>query len=328
MSTKEEEDIYLFDMIQLLDDDVDADKDETTEVQPCHEDEISAAESSSQSSQSTTLQSKISEVHPKSFRGRLYSKLIERENVAFKQRVESRRKRLIEEGIVNEEESLELVNDPDDLPTQIQQRVYDQIAEEKEETRVKLLQKNLEDASKVYKNSWVLKKESEMVDYCKKRSTCQDPEMCATLDSLIEIVENKLKQFHEKEGTIHEQALEERRKVCLSLGHVTEDMLEAIQNVYHRLPMVLDPCVPMTPPRSQLGDEVPKTPSWSPTPGTSSIIMATPVRLDSEEDDMNFATPPQTPSYKPRESPQKSKKKRKKKKQSLPCTQKRLTQFF
>ena len=291
MSIRDEEELYGFDMDQLFEVDGDAD----TNAAP-------DAESLSQSSQTSTLHDKLNEYHPKSFQGRLYTKLIQRENLAFQTMVESRRKHLIEDGIVDEEESLDLVNHPTDLPSQVQKRIYDRIAKEKEERRVELERKKLEDAANVYKNPWVLNKEREMVEYCKKRSTCQEPEMSATLDSLIEIVENKLKQFHDNQGTTTKEALEERKKVCRSLGYVREDMAEAITNTYHRLPMVINlniqgmpevMQVDLTPPRSQTNRSVtPKVPEQnSPT----LELPKTPQSIESP-----VLAPPKTPSWTPR----------------------------
>lgn len=298
-----------------MDQDLDVDLDVDTEFQPSVPEETPDIQSSIQSTQST-IEDKMREFHPKSFRGRLYWKLNEKANAASRAEMEeiqqvvvSRRHRLIEEGIVSEIESVELVNDPIDLPTQIRQRICDRNTKQKEESRVAMLEKKKIDAAQAYKNPWLLQHESEMFQYGQKLKICNDATMRSTLSSLLEICENKIKQFHESAGTTHQEAIEERRKFCLSQGYVHQDMVEEIKSVYHRLPMVIvDTCMQMTPPSSEFGDDTtlgdaPKTPSWSPK--YANLVPLTPSwspKLSSPKGPFRLLVPPKTPSWSPNPS--------------------------
>ncbi|KAK3734488.1 hypothetical protein QZH41_008196, partial [Actinostola sp. cb2023] len=298
LSIEDEQELYTFNLDQCGLDVDDADAEYQSSL---HVEESSEVHTSSESTRTETLQEKLKEFHPKSFRGRLFTKLVERadaasrmENETMQRMVQSRRRRLIEEGIVNEEEALEFIQDPiHALPTQIQKRRYEILGREKEKRRVEMLEKNVNDATSVFKNPWVLQKEREMFEYCKEREQCHDVEMRTTLECLVEITENKLKQFHEKSGTMHKEAVKERKKVVLSLGYVCQELVEEIKNVYHRLPMIMGAYIQMTPPRSELGDDgiipdSPQTPSWSAKETTS---VASP-ELE----------PPKTPSWSAKET--------------------------
>lgn len=246
----------------------------------------------------------------------MYAKLVERadeevrrEEERDQRRLESRRNRLIEEGIVDVTEAQELIQDAEhELPSQLIERRLDRQAKEREVTSAQNQQKRLTDAKKVFSRTWVLDKEKEMFEYCERMDKCKDDqEMRATLKSLIEITENKLKLFHESQGTTHKEAVAERAKVCLALGYAQPHTAEYIENVYHRLPVVdLDEPLPLTPPRSEVGaDEdlflnVPPTPSWSSK--TSAPILSTPPRSKVTADNNLALDVPKTPSWLPKTS--------------------------
>ena len=269
------------------------------------------------------LDEKVKEM-ANSFQGRLLQKLRERstleksrEEEETRAMVESRRSRLIEEGIVTEEEAREFISQPFGvLPPNIQQRRYERMATEREENRLKLQEKNIDEAAKVYKDAWVLRMEQEIHQLCLKRKMSCDDEMRSSLDHLLEINENKLKQFHELRGTMTREALEERKKLCLSLGYVEPDMAHQIENVYQRMPDVVNTACPLelTPPRSDIGEDIPipPTPSWTPKPNSLQPFRTpwwgTPDRLIPSQ---SAATPmgspelvpPKTPSWSPKSQP-------------------------
>ena len=183
----------------------------------------------------------------------------------------SKRADLVALGIATEEEAMEAITSPFGvLPPDIQERRYDLIATEREENRLKLQKKNIDEAAKVYKDAWVLRMEQEMYQICLKRKMSCDDEMRSSLDHLLEINESKLKQFHELRGTMTREAIEERKKLCLSLGYVDPDMAHQIENVYQRMPEVVNTAyLELTPPRSEMGEDImpiPQTPSWTPKP--------------------------------------------------------------
>ena len=75
-----------------------------------------------------------------------------------------------------------------------------------------------------------------MAEPCKRKSKLvmtgilegtEDAEMRAVLTSLLEINSNKLRLFHENQGTIGSQgALKERKKMCVERGLVEESCVD------------------------------------------------------------------------------------------------------
>lgn len=65
----------------------------------------------------------------------------------------------------------------------------------------------------------------------------EDAEMQAVLTSLLEINSNKLRLFHEDQGTLGQQeALKERKKMCLERGLVDKSCVDCIRDVFSPLP--------------------------------------------------------------------------------------------
>lgn len=247
---------------------------------------------------------------PKSFRGQLLEKLTDRCNAQVQRqrgeelkRLESRRSRLIQLGIVNEEEAMEHIKDPyHQLPQHVQQRRMDMIARENEMEKREKRKEQVQQAQEIYQQPWLQQKEREMCDLVRKADQTKDLEMKATLESLIRISENKIRLFHDKNDANHAIALEERRKYCLASGLIREEMLAEVRNVYHRLPTLC--CFPetMTPPMSDRGHEVtwtpPKTPSWSPRPDCKSPSPALQQDESGQVSPLSWY-PPKTPSWSP-----------------------------
>ena len=104
---------------------------------------------------------------------------------------------------------------------------------------------------------------------CNKRlKGTEDAEMQAVLMSLLEINCNKLRLFHQNQGTLGTQeALTERKKLCLERGLVEKSCVDCIRNVFSPLPVIVQlasvsadndsASVPVlfTPPESEKGAE-------------------------------------------------------------------------
>ena len=65
--------------------------------------------------------------------------------------------------------------------------------------------------------------------------------MQAVLTSLLEINSNKLRLFHENQGTLGQQeALKERKKMCLERGLVDNICVDCIRDVFSPLPLIVE----------------------------------------------------------------------------------------
>ena len=199
-----------------------------------------------QTSQLSTAESRChalaretSECDPKTFRGRLLARLLERASAEVRKEkedtdemVQSRRLRMIEQGVVDEIEANEYIQHPyDPLPPHIQERRMAIIARDNEKEREAMRAQQVHDAKRVYNDTWLLQKEREMFHLVEKvQSTKGNAEMTATLQSMLEITENKIKLYHERQGTMHNIALEERERVCHHvLGLIPDKLLPEVK---------------------------------------------------------------------------------------------------
>lgn len=232
------------------------------------------------------LDEKVKEM-ANSFQGRILSKLVEREeekvaleNENNERRLEARRARLIQNGICNEEEAQQYIQDPfHELPSPIHERHMEFVARERKKEREDEEKTEMEKARSIYEDSWIIEKEKEMYGLVEKKSNTVEIEMKNTLEGLILITENKIKMFHEKSGTPSKVGLNERKKMCLAIGILKEQDVGEIHNLYHRLPPQEATLTP------------PKTPSWTPRPewGVSPMRQESPMSCG----------PPKTPSWSP-----------------------------
>ena len=142
----------------------------------------------------------------------------------------------------------------------------------------------------------------------------KDAEMRAALKSLLEIDSDKLRTFHQGQGSLGLQlAVEERKKLCLQRGWVEPACANLVRDVYSPLPTIVDvsnfnDCNSdrpvLTPPNTKDdtdGDDdalciTPNTPSYDePQP-----MLSPPRSHESVEyDDQEMVLTPKTPSYVP-----------------------------
>ena len=254
----------------------------------------------------------LEDYHPRSYRGRVYTRLLDRVNVAvraqrgeFRGLVESRRRRCVDEGIADEKEAAELINDPyEPLPSQMQKRRMSRLDEERVEREATRDRQRKETAAAAYESPWVLNKEKELFDLCRRLETTRDGEMKKVLSDLVTITEHKLKEHHRLQGTTTSETLAERKRVCVAMGYVSTTILDEVKTVYERLPPPTqsETYVADTPPSSQASPvRPPKTPSWV-ADGHEDLLLpsddepGSPVRLPLRP------RPPKTPSWTPRPS--------------------------
>ena len=252
------------------------------------------------------------------FQGRILSKLMEREeekvaleNQKKERRLQARRERLILKGICSEEEARQFIKDPfHELPSPIYERHMEFVAREREKEREDEENTEIKKARSIYQNPWLQKKEKEMGDLVKKAEESQDEEIKRTLETLIQITENKIKLFHEKNETINQPiVLKERKKYCLAEGLLTEEAAVEVGNIYVRLPPheenLTPPPTPSWTPSPTMRQErsmqespmsrgPPKTPSWSPMLWDPPKTPSWSPRFNSEDSQETFITPEST----------------------------------
>ena len=206
-------------------------------------------------------------------------------------RLAGRRRFLIDLGVASESQINRRVIDPDEpLPSTLEQ--MEQQASEKREERMQVQkrQQEQEKARKAFTNPWLVGMETEMAECNRRLEGTEDAEMRAVLTSLLEINSNKLRLFHQNQGTLGKhEALTERKKLCLERGLVEKSCVDCIRDVFSPLPVIVQlastennsASVPalFTPPDSEKGAD----------------------NYDEEEDDdeMCMSQKPKTPSYIP-----------------------------
>ena len=209
-----------------------------------------------------------------------------------------RRRALVSEGIVDTQEAQELIQDATSaLPDLVQERRNARIASEQAEKRQAEQQMRAEEAVKVFKERWVVAKEWELYQLQQKKLRVQgNGDLARSLESLIQISEDKIRQYHELRGTITQEAIEERRKFCVSKGYVEENDARLIENVFGRMPLATVPTPPWSEPEQDVQD-IPKTPSWSPRPDRTPLRSWFFSPRTTPEIDIDISKPPKTPSY-------------------------------
>lgn len=212
-------------------------------------------------------------------------------------RLAGRRRFLVNLGAASESQASRLVTDPDDpLPTDLE-RKKEKALEERRVVRAAQQQHENEDKAKqVYSHRWLLDMEKEMSEHSKRLEQTTDSEEQAVLHSLLEINSNKLRLFHQGKGTLGlQEAVKERKKICLERGLVEQACVDCIRDVFSPLPVIVEFASGSIDDNSTLHQ-----PSVS--------LMFTPPRSENGADDDNdeeddqelYITPkPKTPSYIP-----------------------------
>ena len=128
--------------------------------------------------------------------------------------------------------------DPDEpLPSTLEQ--MEQQASEKREERMQVQkrQQEQEKARKAFTNPWLIGMETQMAECNRRLEGTENAEMRAVLTSLLEININKLRLFHQNQGTLGKhEALTERKKLCLERGLVEKSCVDCIGDVFSPLP--------------------------------------------------------------------------------------------
>ena len=154
---------------------------------------------------------------------------------------------------------------------------------------------------------------------CNRRfERTKDAEMRAELKSLLEIDSDKLRAFHQGQGSLGLQlAVEERKKLCLQRGWVEPACANLVRDVYSPFPLIGDvsnfnDCNSdrpvLTPPdtKDDTDDDddalftTQKTPSYVPSNDEPQPMLSPPTNQESVEyDDREMVLTPKTRCYVP-----------------------------
>ena len=131
-----------------------------------------------------------------------------------------------------------------------------------------------------------------------------DPDLSARRTSLLEIDCEKLRAFHEEQGTLRlHMAVEKRKEICVKRGLLDPRYASSVRDVYSSPLPVFVECSNQNmsrPTASNDDGNTPKTPSYDPPEDTHQTMFTPPTSreaVESESEDM-FITP-KTPCYEP-----------------------------
>ena len=130
-----------------------------------------------------------------------------------------------------------------------------------------------------------------------------DPDLSATLTSLLEIDCERLRAIHEKQVTLRLQmAMEKRKEICVQRELVDPGYTSSIRDVYSPLPVIVEVSNQnlSRPTASNDDGNTPNTASYEPPEDTHQTMFTPPTSqeaVESESEDMIIT--PKTPCYEP-----------------------------
>lgn len=206
--------------------------------------EIDASQDGSESSQDQTigaLRRAMEECSQGSLRHRQVSRLLQvqleqRESVreAEESNYQQRQENLMSKGVTREHVDL-LPRDPSEvLPTPINNDLDDFRREALREE----INKKRERAKEAFQTPWLQETETELQDCTRKLNhSALSQETRASTEAYRELLQDKLKNFHNNLGTIGcEFALEQRKRWCVSQGLLRKEERDRVANLFQSLP--------------------------------------------------------------------------------------------
>ena len=92
-------------------------------------------------------------------------------------------------------------------------------------------------ARKAFEGAWLKETEKELQDCVRRLHSTQNPSTRNSLEAYREVLEDKLKNHHKNLGMLgSEEALEERRRTCVSLGLLDRGHQHLVKSVFEALP--------------------------------------------------------------------------------------------
>ena len=209
---------------------------------------------------------------------------------------ERHQQRLRSKGVSEENVRL-LPHDPNEpLPTPIR----NDLAIHKQMTARADRKEKKRRAREAFQSPWLRNTERELKECMVTLESSITPDMRDSMDALREILEEKLNDHHNNLGTVGcQEALAERKKVCVELGLLRKEDQHMVKTLFEALP------VPSSSHREEmeevLEEEKPRTPNYVPqdnleqygtqSPCTFSYVTGS----DDDDDEQLFITPSTAP---------------------------------
>ena len=227
-------------------------------------------------------------------------KSVESTNQAARdRRLAHQHRMLVDLGVVEESEARELIVDPDEqLPASLERKKEEALEHRRALRASKQQHENEERARQVYTNRWLLDMEKEMAEQSKRVELTTDGEERAVLHSLLEINSNKLRLFHEGQGTLRlQEAVQQRKRMCLERRLVERACVDCIRDVFSPLPVIVELATGSDMSNNDSALDHPSVSMELTPPGSE---RGADNNNDDEDDQWMFITPkPKTPSYTP-----------------------------
>jgi hypothetical protein len=196
-----------------------------------------------------TLRTAVSGEHQNIFRIRLLKRLLssaqakmQREKTTEEQQKQRdlRRKYIWLRDLGLSEEEITQVKDPyAELPTVINEKVNKKLAERRQEQNEKQQRAKEKKVKKMFsQGSWLRRVELQLHENVEiVNSSCESSSTLEGAKGMIEVLTHKLKSYHETMGTIMlKEAIEERKRVCVHLGILSEANKHLVTNLVDQLP--------------------------------------------------------------------------------------------
>ena len=208
---------------------------------------------------------------------------LERVRQAEENNYKQRQQALMSRGVTREHVAL-LPRDPSEpMPSQI---INDLEVHGREALRDEIKRK-MQRAVEAFENPWLVRTEKELQECTVKLTGSSiDQENRASMQANLEVLQDKLKNFHRNLGTLNcEFALDGRRRWCVSQGLLKKDQRHLVTNLFQCLPIVEDACESIG--TEEDGNEAASSGYRSNTPAPQSVP---PQRGDSSGEEI-FITP-------------------------------------
>ena len=194
--------------------------------------------------------------------------------------------------VVDDSEASQFVIDPDEpLPTPLERKKEKALEERRKQREEKRHREEEEKIRVAFGNPWLLEMEKDMAEQIRRMEQPRDEEERRLMKSLLEVNCDKLRNYHERHGTMKlPGAVKERKRLCLNNHLVNPSCLNLIRDLCSPMPVIhQSPASEWlgTPPRSsqstakdeegQVSFPTPKTPSYEPHHGRSSVCPPSPV---------------------------------------------------
>ena len=144
-----------------------------------------------------------------------------------------RRDALVARGVPAEHAELLPMNESDPMPTQLNNDLT-MLRRKDAEKEKKLRERKAKEA---FEGAWLRRTEIELHDCVKKLQTSLDQTFRNSMQTLLEVLQDKLKKHHTNLGTLGtKEALEERRQTCIKLGLLRERHAHLVLSIFEALP--------------------------------------------------------------------------------------------